>query len=158
MSLLEEFHDVKGYEGRYKINKLGKVKSLERKIFTKYGKYLYTTKDRILKNYWYERNEYFEVSLCKNGKKKKKLIHRLLAEHFIPNPNNFELVEHVDGNKKNIKIENLRWKKKEERNFEDSFKYLDKYTIVNPDVIENSKHTLVNPDKIENSKHTCVII
>lgn len=52
---------------------------------------------------------YFIVTLCSNGKRKNKRVHRLLAEAFLPNPENKELINHIDGNKKNNKLSNLEW-------------------------------------------------
>ena len=54
-------------------------------------------------------NPYFSVMLCKNNKRKGFQIHRLIALHYIPNPENKEFVNHIDGNKLNNNIENLEW-------------------------------------------------
>lgn len=52
---------------------------------------------------------YPSVFLCKQGKGSTKRIHRLMAEAFIPNPENLASVDHIDGNKENNTIENLQW-------------------------------------------------
>lgn len=52
---------------------------------------------------------YLQVNLFKNGKQKCKRIHRLVAEAFIPNPNGFKEVNHIDGNKENNCVSNLEW-------------------------------------------------
>jgi len=52
---------------------------------------------------------YLQVYLCKNGEKKKHLVHRLIAYAFIPNPESKEMVDHHDGNPANNSLENLRW-------------------------------------------------
>lgn len=55
------------------------------------------------------RNEYRTVQLTINDKPKSKMVHRLVAETFIPNPNNYNIVDHIDRNKHNNNIDNLRW-------------------------------------------------
>ena len=49
------------------------------------------------------------MALCKNGKVKNRMIHRLVAEHFIDNPDNKPQVNHKDGNRKNPNMNNLEW-------------------------------------------------
>lgn len=80
--------------GLYKISSYGRVKSFKQYIE---GKIIDGT---IRKN-----DKYITVHL----KKKSQLIHRLVAKYFIPNPNNYKLVDHIDGNKQNNCIDNLRW-------------------------------------------------
>lgn len=64
-------------------------------------------KAKFLKPFIHE--DYKSVFLQNNGKRKRFPIHRLLAIHFIPNPNNYECIDHKDGNKLNNSISNLRW-------------------------------------------------
>ena len=55
------------------------------------------------------RTGYYSVGLCKNGKRVHKRIHRLVAEAFIPNPNNLPQVNHKDENRLNNRVSNLEW-------------------------------------------------
>lgn len=96
---MEEWRDIKGYEGKYQISNLGRVKSLRDSHNNYREKYI---KSRI-------RRGYLSVTLCNKGKQKQFLVHRLIAEAFIPNPNNYPQVNHKDENKLNNNIENLEW-------------------------------------------------
>jgi len=102
----EIWKDIKGYEGLYQVSNLGRVKSLERKV--PFRNTFKTIKERVLK-YCYDGNHYAYISLIKNGEKKNKTVHRLVAEAFIPNPNNLPQVNHIDENKENNKLINLEW-------------------------------------------------
>lgn len=86
--------DIIGYEGKYAITEDGKVWSYQSKRF------LATSTHR---------NGYLKVSLWKDNKQKTFFIHRLVAEAFIPNPNNLPQVNHKDEDKTNNNIWNLEW-------------------------------------------------
>ena len=97
---MEIWKDIKNYEGIYQINNFGKIKSAYKK-----GN---NCNNKILKvSYTY--NGYERVGLSKNNKTKKYLVHRLVAETFIPNPNNYPCINHKDENKQNNNINNLEW-------------------------------------------------
>ena len=86
---------VKGYEGLYAVSNTGQVKSLFR-----YKKIL---KPNVMKR------GYCTVELFKDGQSKRLLIHRLVAEAFIPNPDNLSQVNHIDENPMNNSADNLEW-------------------------------------------------
>ena len=90
----EVWKDIIGYETLYKVSNFGRFKSIRNNIF--------------LKPY-IQQNGYSRVSLSKNGKIKYYNIHRLVAEAFIPNPNNYPVINHVDGNKNNNNVGNLEF-------------------------------------------------
>lgn len=100
---------MNGYEGYYQISNYGRVRSLDRYVKSglKYSK-VCLRKGRILRASDNTQG-YLFVNLQKDNKCKKKTIHRLVAENFIPNLNNLEQVNHIDGNKHNNNIENLEW-------------------------------------------------
>lgn len=99
---MEIWKDIKNYEGIYQISNLGNVRRIKfiNNIVEK-GKIL------ILKTNNF--NKYSQITLCKNGKVKMFYIHRLVAEAFIPNPENKPQVNHIDENKKNNRADNLEW-------------------------------------------------
>lgn len=102
----EIWKDIKGYEGLYQVSNLGNVKSLDRIIISKDKKR--NIRGRIL-HLSICPDGYFFCHLCKNGKDKNCKVHRLVAETFIKNPDNYPCINHIDGNKLNNKIENLEW-------------------------------------------------
>ena len=116
---MDEWKDIKDYEGYYKINKKGEVKSLERTIMRKDGK-SHTYKEKILKPWLNgkdgDSHRYFHVQLSKNGKRKTKKIHRLLAETFLTNPDNLEMVDHKNQNTQDNRVENIRWASRSSNN------------------------------------------
>lgn len=90
----EIWKDIKGYEGLYKISSYGRVQSI------KTEKHISVHKMKT---------GYFGIRLWKENKTKYFTIHRLLAIHFIPNPENKREVNHIDSNKANFALTNLEW-------------------------------------------------
>lgn len=96
----------------YQVSNLGRVKSLKRIIKRKNGTEL-KVNEKILKTVCKSLNcntlprEY--VQLSKNSKPFTFLVHRLVAVAFIPNPNGYEQVNHIDENPLNNRVENLEW-------------------------------------------------
>ena len=96
----EEWRPVKGYEGLYEVSNMGRVKSL------------YYGKERIMRTPD-NSTGYRNVELARQTPKRK-LVHRLVAEAFIPNPMNLPVVNHLDGDKHNDCVFNLEWCTKKE--------------------------------------------
>lgn len=60
-------------------------------------------------SYETDKDGYFRVQLCKNNKKFKRFVHRLVAQTFIENPESLPIVDHIDRDKQNNHVSNLRW-------------------------------------------------
>ena len=101
------FKDVIGYEDEYEISSDGIVKSKDRLCIDSLGRKRFR-KGKVL-HPDIAQNGYYRITLSKNGKRKQVYLHRLLAEHFIDNPNDLPQINHKDGNKLNNNINNLEW-------------------------------------------------
>lgn len=85
--------DIKGYEGLYYISNKGMVFSKHRNSWLKFDL----------------NKGYYRVTLCKNGKTERFLVHNLVAKHFIPNPHNKPIVHHKNHITTDNSVENLEW-------------------------------------------------
>lgn len=89
----EEWKDIEGYEGKYKINTKGVV---------------INCRGRVVKPEVSQRG-YLRVRLCYEGRKINHKVHRLVAAAFIPNPTGQPQIDHINGDKQDNRVENLRW-------------------------------------------------
>ena len=106
----EIWKDIKGYGGLYQISNLGNVKKIKNKKYNiskkeveekEINKYISIGKHKL---------GYKNVKLTdKNGIRKNLFLHRIIAEAFVENPNNFNIINHKDGDKSNNNINNLEW-------------------------------------------------
>lgn len=96
---------IRGYEDVYMVSNLGRVKSINR-YYIRHG-YKVFVKEVVLRSYL--QNSYPAVKLCKMAKTKAFPIHRLLAIHFLSNPENKPDINHINGIKNDFRLENLEW-------------------------------------------------
>ena len=125
---MEIFKPIKGYEGYYEVSNLGRVKS-------------YSYKGTKILKPAITKNGYLNVVFCINQRKEHKLVHRLVAETFIPNINNYSTVNHKDENKLNNCVENLEWLSVEDNNRYSNHKMLTKDKVLQIPYLINNGYT-----------------
>jgi len=103
MSEKEIWKDIEDYKGLYQISNLGRVRSLERVDANGH-----TVNEKVLASFP-NINGYLKVNLYRDRKMEVKSVHRLVADTFIPNPDNLPQVNHKDEDKGNNRVENLEW-------------------------------------------------
>lgn len=103
---MEIWKPVVGYEGLYEVSSEGRVKSVFRTVPSKKGGSR-TVPEKIKS--FAEVNGYFVCPLYRNNKERRFMVHRLVAEAFIPNPEQKAEVNHIDGDKHNNRVSNLEW-------------------------------------------------
>lgn len=102
----EYYANIKGYENLYQISNYGTIKSIDKIVRNKNGYRI--IKGKILKPQ-IDKKGYYRIGLTKNHKQKFYLVHRLVAETFIPNVYNEPIINHKNGNKLDNHISNLEW-------------------------------------------------
>jgi hypothetical protein len=105
----EIWRDVQGYEGKYLVSNIGRVKALP---FDGPGK----RNQEVIRWFSTDRCGYHRLNLANKGKKQNFFVHRLVAVAFIPNPENKPFVNHIDGDKFNNHYSNLEWVSSHENN------------------------------------------
>lgn len=105
---MEEWRDIKGYEGLYQVSDLGNVRSLDRRVVNHRSSSTRLCKGQLFSPFD-NGNGYLVVSLSMGRKRKNHYVHRLVAEAFIDNPDNKPVINHLDYNTHNNNVTNLEW-------------------------------------------------
>lgn len=92
--MVEQWRDVVGYEGLYKVSDLGKVRSVRRRRLLRPG---------------IKSTGYAQVTLSRDGVNRYYSVHRIVAAAFLPNPNALPQVNHKNGKKQDNRLANLEW-------------------------------------------------
>lgn len=102
----EEWKLIVGYEDLYLVNNFGSIKCTDFMLTKRIGinKHRSIFISKIISNFGYE-----HIWLCKDTIRKDTFVHRLVADHFIPNPDNLPYINHIDKNSLNNYVENLEW-------------------------------------------------
>lgn len=126
----EIWKPVVGYEGFYECSNMGRIRSLDRTIITKTG--LCRKMKGKLITIITDNNGYGKVILSKNGVQKINLVHRIVAQAFILNPYSKPEIDHINTNRSDNKVSNLKWVTRKEN-------------VNNPITIKKLKHSKNTP-------------
>ena len=144
--------DVVGYEGLYKVSNLGRVKTLQKQVGRKEPEKILTPSE-----IW---TGYLRLGLRKEGKTKNTYVHRIVAQTFIPNEEHKPIINHINGDRKDNRVENLEWctygensnssKKITSSDRYNSIKVVDNYGNVFSSYREASRHWNISANTVKN--------
>ena len=112
---MQQWKDIKGYEGMYQVSDMGNIRSLDRIVKRK--NHTVKIKGKILSPNPLKKSGHMYVNLSKNGKYKSLYVHRLVALHFIGNPPTIKhQVSHINCEAQDNRVNNLEWATQSENN------------------------------------------
>lgn len=105
----EIWKDIPGHERRYQVSNMGRIKSLPKPVTQPRTGKIYFQKEKILKPLVNPVSKLLMVRLKENGKYRTKYIHILVAQAFVPNPDNKKSVTHINHDCQDNRTVNLKW-------------------------------------------------
>lgn len=105
----EEWRDIPGFEGYYQASNCGNIRSIDRYVPHNCGNGTRTIKGRILKQQVMVQTQYYCVMLSKDGKAKCHTVHSLIGLAFLKKKNENDVIDHIDGDRQNNVLSNLRY-------------------------------------------------
>ena len=105
----EVWKDVVGYEGLYQVSSMGRIKRLHYEYVDTWGTGRHRVFPEKFVSLQISTSGYYVVDLYKDCKRKRYYVHRLMAQSFIPNPNNLPCINHKDEIRTNNTVENSEW-------------------------------------------------
>lgn len=106
---MEIWKSIPSYEGLYEASSLGRIRSVPHTVKHPRNNTMDYQRNGKIRKPRYDKNGYAIINLCKDGVIKTHKVHRLVAEAFIPNPDNYEQIDHINCKVYDNRIENLRW-------------------------------------------------
>ena len=100
--------ELRDYTGIYQVSNLGNVRGVDRKIVYSNG-CVHKYPGQMLLKRKRPTDGYYDVRLYKGGRAYSVMVHKLVAYAFVPNPNNYPVIDHINTNKEDNRAENLRW-------------------------------------------------
>lgn len=107
--IMENWKNIRSYEGRYQVSDLGNVKSLYQEYYGGWRKQQLMVRPEVLLALSENSDGYPQVTLYLNGIGKKLKVHRIVAETFILNPEDKPQINHINGIRNDNRVENLEW-------------------------------------------------
>lgn len=106
---MEIWKAIPSYEGFYEASTLGRIRSISHNTKHPRNETMPLYREGKIRKPRYDKNGYAIINLCKDGKTKTHKVHRLVAQTFIPNPNNYQQIDHINCKVFDNRVENLRW-------------------------------------------------
>jgi hypothetical protein len=146
---MEIWKSIKNYEGIYEASNLGRIKSLKRVVLNNGSYSGSVTKNELILKQHKNKYGYYVVTLQKNKIRTHKSVHRIIAETFIDNINNYNEVNHKNFDKSDNKIENLEWCNRSQNinHYVDSMSKSSKYRGISFDKRRNKWFAYLDYDK-----------